>query len=306
MNRSRAEILVIGDMHGLWSRHDVEFLEGGTQDLVMFVGDLGDENVRLVTDVANLDADKVVILGNHDAWQSFSLKFPTQKLEQSVEALGNDHLAYATRDIPAAGISIVGARPFSWGGQDIRSPEVYGHFYDVESMEESADLIVETALRAQFDDLIILAHNGPHGISSQPKSIYGKDFGKRPGGDWGDRDLKWALDRISASGRRVRAVVAGHMHHKLHPQIGGFRTRFVRREGTAFINPAIVPRIRRTRSDEELRHYLRMVWSTGQLDSIEEIWVDRNGDVREKFAPRWKDMASRAEPGRDQASGFSG
>lgn len=290
---SWAEIVVIGDMHGLWSPRDVEFLRQRGHAHTLFVGDLGDENVGLVREIASLDVPKAVILGNHDAWQSFSNKCPTTKLEQSIEALGGDHLAYAVRDLPDAEVSIVGARPFSWGGMDIRSPEVYGQFYGVESPEDSTDRIVEAAAEAEYDDLLILAHNGPHGLSGQPNAIYGKDFGRRPGGDWGDRDLAAAIGRIELTKKRVRAVVAGHMHHKLHPQVGGFRSRFARRAEVSYLNPAVVPRIRRTPSGDELRHYMVMNWRGGELGTVEEIWVDANGDVREKFTPRFRELQAR-------------
>ena len=58
---------------------------------------------------------------------------------------------------------------------------------------------------------------------------------QKPGGDWGDYDLALALQRIEGFGLRVRAVVAGHMHHRLlHPR-GAERRRFVRRGETLFV-----------------------------------------------------------------------
>ena len=35
-------VLVVGDVHGHWNDVDARFLEAGDQDLVLFVGDLGD------------------------------------------------------------------------------------------------------------------------------------------------------------------------------------------------------------------------------------------------------------------------
>ena len=116
--------------------------------------------------------------------------------------------------MPEAGISVVGARPFSWGGQSLRSPELYDEIYGVRTMRQSAAAIVDAARNAQHRDLVILAHNGPLGLGSQTNDIYGKDFGK-PGGDWGDYDLALALQRIEGFGLRVREVIAGHMHHRL-------------------------------------------------------------------------------------------
>lgn len=294
--RSRAEILVVGDLHGCWCEEDTEFLERGTQDIVLFVGDLGDEDLSIVERIADLRVPKAVILGNHDAWQSFSNKEPTEKLRRIVDTIGDDHLAYGVRELPAAGISIVGARPFTWGGLDLRSPEVYGEFFGVRTSEESADRIAAAADEARHDDLLVLAHNGPYGLGGSPSSIYGKDFGKRPGGDWGDRDLAAALRTIADRGKRVRAVVAGHMHHRLHPQIGGKRTRFVKRDACLFLNPAIVPRICRSDDgDGHRRHYLRMIWESGDLESADEIWVDREGAIREVDSVRFRALRNRQQ-----------
>ena len=91
--------------------------------------------VRLV---ASLTVPKVVILGNHDAWQSFGRRTATAKLRECLEVLGDDHIAYAVREVPAAGVSVVGARPFSWGGQSLRSPELYDEIYGIHTGRQSA------------------------------------------------------------------------------------------------------------------------------------------------------------------------
>jgi uncharacterized protein (TIGR04168 family) len=280
-----ATILVVGDVHGHWRTEDAAFLESGRHDLALFVGDLGDEDVELVRKIADIDAPKAVILGNHDAWQSFSKKQPTQKLRDSLDALGDDHLAYGVREVPRAGLSVIGARPFSWGGRSLRSAEVYGELFGVRSAEESAQRIVDAARRAQHRDLLILAHNGPTGLSRHPADIWGKDFGKSPGGDWGDRDLQMAVERIRDLGLRIQAVIAGHMHHRLMRARGRQRSRFVCKDGVLYANAAVVPRVRGD-DGTQLAHYLSTTWSEGALRSIEEIWVDGAGVIRERTAPR--------------------
>ena len=282
-------IRVVGDVHGHWSDDDARILERGDQDLVLFVGDLADEEPELIRGIAELDCEIAVMLGNHDAWQSFSEKRITPALRESLELLGEDHIAYDIRELPAAGVSLVGARPFSWGGRDLRSPEVYRQLYDVESMEASAERIAELASRAQCDDLLILAHNGPRGLGSKPGDIYGKDFGRRPGGDWGDRDLAWALRDIRATGKRVRAVVAGHMHDRLFTPRGAQRCRFVRRAATSFVNPAVVPRVRR-HDEVRLHHFVELTVTAGELTSCDEVWIDAGGEVRERIAVDFVDF----------------
>ncbi|HIE70609.1 MAG TPA: TIGR04168 family protein, partial [Planctomycetes bacterium] len=114
-----ATLLAVGDIHRCWREVDSVYLERTQADLTMFVGDFGDEDVEMVTRIANLAIEKAVILGNHDAWLSFAKKEVTEKLHDSLDVLGEDHIAYTVREVPAAGISIVGARPFSWGGQSL-------------------------------------------------------------------------------------------------------------------------------------------------------------------------------------------
>ncbi|MFO1077620.1 MAG: TIGR04168 family protein [Planctomycetota bacterium] len=285
-----ATLTVVGDIHRWWRPADEAFLERSRPDLTLFVGDLGDEDVEMVRRIAGLAVPKVVLLGNHDAWQSFGRRTVTEKLRDSLAALGEDHIAYTVREVPAAGLSVIGARPFSWGGQSLRSPELYDEIYGIHTMRQSAAAIVDAARHAQHRDLVILAHNGPLGLGSEPTAIFGKDFGK-PGGDWGDRDLALALQRIEGMGLNVRAVIAGHMHHRVvHPR-GAERTRFVRRGNTLFLNAAFVPRIRQG-DGEELAYFLRTKWRDGDCCAIEEVWVDLHGDERAVVTPTVVDLPS--------------
>jgi uncharacterized protein (TIGR04168 family) len=272
-------------VHRFWRPSDGVFLERSQPDLALFVGDLGDEDVEMVAAVAALEVRKAVLLGNHDAWQSFSRRQPTRRLRESLALLGDDHLAYGVREVRRAGVSVVGARPFTWGGQSLRSPELYEALHGLHTHRQSAVRIVEAARRAEHRDLVILAHNGPLGLSQEPHDIWGKDFGK-PGGDWGDRDLALALDRIAELGLRVRMVVAGHMHDELvHPR-GGRRTRFCRHGGVLFVNAAVVPRVRETPGGGHETYFVRTRWADGACLAVEEVWVDAQGrECRAAAAP---------------------
>ena len=288
-----ANLTVVGDVHRWWRSADVTFLERNRPDLTMFVGDLGDEDVEMVERICELSVPKAVILGNHDAWQSFGRKAATAKLQQSLALLGDDHIAYSVREVPSCGISVIGARPFSWGGPSLRSPELYDEIYGIHTMRQSAAAIVDAARNAQHRDLVILAHNGPMGLGEQTSDMFGKDFGK-PGGDWGDRDLALAIQRIEGFGLRVRAVIAGHMHHKLvHPR-GAERTRFLRRGDTLFLNSAYVPRVRALPNGEELSYFLRTRWAAGECVAVEEVWVDVHGDEYEAVPPAIVDVSGLA------------
>jgi uncharacterized protein (TIGR04168 family) len=73
MSDSSIKIAVVGDVHDLWQPvEDRLALQSLGIDLVLFVGDFGNESVEVVRAIANLDMPKAVILGNHDAWYSTS------------------------------------------------------------------------------------------------------------------------------------------------------------------------------------------------------------------------------------------
>jgi hypothetical protein len=159
--------------------------------------------------------------------------------------------------------------------------------------DEDPGIVAEIAA-LRVSKAVILAHNGPLGLSEEPRDIYGKDFGQRPGGDWGDRDLQLALQRIAEMGRRVRMVVAGHMHHELvHPR-GDLRVRFCKCAGTTFVNPAVVPRVREASDRGAESYFVRTYWSRGMCLAIEEVWVDERGQERSATTPRVVELEPRA------------
>lgn len=286
MSKDVATLTIVGDVHRNWGATDRRFVEESRSALTMFVGDLGDEDPALVREIAGVAAPKVVMLGNHDAWQSCSNKKVTAALRDSLEALGDDHLAYRVRDVHEARISVVGARPFSWGGPSLRAAEVYQELYGFHTMRQSAVRIVEAVRKAAYQDIVLLAHNGPLGLSERSDEIYGKDFGK-PGGDWGDRDLAIAIPRIRDLGFRIRAIVAGHMHHRLvHPR-GAERIRFVRSGSMLVVNPAVVPRHRTSNAGEQLSYFVQMHWRDGACTGVEEVWVGDDAKVRSALPPRF-------------------
>lgn len=308
---SRATLVAVGDLHRRWRPADRAYLERSQPDLAMFVGDLSDtEEPELTEKIAAVDVPKVVLLGNHDAWRSIEEQEITQELSDSLAVLGSSHLAYGVRDVPAAQVSIVGARPFSYGGPGkrgergavLRGAAVYEQLYGVGDFKASADLIMKAAQGARHSDLVILAHNGPTGLGDDPADFCGKDFrdrkvqGDRPGGDWGDKDLELAIEAIEGWGYRVRAVVSGHMHHKLLEPRGAERRRFVRRGHTLYVNCAVVPRLVRDRDGHELAHFVRMQWEGGECRTLEEVWVDANGRECKVVAPEVIDLGDSAQP----------
>lgn len=87
------------------------------------------------------------------------------------------------------------------------------------------------------------------------------------GGDWGDPDLRMAINHARAKGKKVLAVIAGHMH--LRTKQGVERPWHVEVDGTHYINAARVPRI--FSSDDVYRHHVRILQERGRLEVSEEL-----------------------------------
>ncbi len=66
------KIAVVGDVHDSWDADDAVALKHLDVDLVLFVGDFGNESVEVVRAIADIDLPKAAIFGNHDAWYSAS------------------------------------------------------------------------------------------------------------------------------------------------------------------------------------------------------------------------------------------
>lgn len=236
------EIAILGDLHGSFD----EQLDGPILSrfpLSLCTGDLtpnhGPERfdiaMRIGSELASLGVR--VVLGNHDGPSCFTGRsFPKSYLSLC-DVLGARHLAGRLEDFPELGVSIIGARPLSTGGPQLKF-KVPGR--ETWTFEQWGDEIASLARRATQSRLIVLAHGGPTGLGALRDAPYGCDF-RADEGDWGDRDLRLALDSLRAEGLSVVAVVAGHMHHALLG--GGQRVRVVREEETLHINAAVVPRV---------------------------------------------------------------
>ncbi|CAI5481600.1 unnamed protein product [Closterium sp. Yama58-4] len=232
----RLRIVIIGDVHGMWHPwRDLASLKLLKPDIILFVGDFGEEQVQLVRQVAAVKermaavgahAEVAVILGNHDAWfhmfrkESAQLVDTVDKLTQQLEALGRLHVGYGRVDLPQWRLSIVGARPFSYGPSSW-AKSFYRARCGVRTINASTSKITENILAApESHSIVVLAHNGPAGLGSHPWDICGKDFpskGLPPGGDFGDEDLSRAITASLEGGRHIPLVVFGHMHRDLFP-----------------------------------------------------------------------------------------
>ena len=272
------ELLFVGDVHGRWDEADTAFVEAGSQRIVVFVGDLADEDASFVRRIATLTCEKVVILGNHDAWRAMR-GGSGRGLRASLDLLGDDHLAWRARSL-GGGVTLIGARPFSWGGEIGNHAWFYREHFGVNGIAGSADRIMKAVAGAPATDVLIgVAHNGPSGLGEGPDAIYGRDF-RPPYEDFGDDDLRLALDRLRTAGRSVPLVVAGHMHDRLKGG-SGVRRRTAIDGKTLHVNAAVVPRHRATNGGRE-SHYVRVVIEGGALLEAEDLWVDASGEVTDR------------------------
>ncbi len=282
---------MVGDIHLYFDERDVGALDGAGYDLVLFVGDLAGYRapggVEVARHIAKLRTPALVIPGNHDGVTGAQLGsevFETPNAVRDALAIGMagrvDALREALGPVPlvgygvhrfeALGLTVLAARPHSMGGPRLAFRRYLAQRFAVGTMEASA-----ARLRALFDAIapeervIVLAHSGPTGLGASREDIYGCDF-RNEEGDHGDPDLEDALMHACATGKRVLAVLAGHMHHRLRG--GGQRRWHALKDGVTYVNAA---RVRRHKMREGVgleAHHVRVVVE-GDAVAFEERWL---------------------------------
>jgi uncharacterized protein (TIGR04168 family) len=276
---SSTRIAVVGDIHNHWNHQDHLALKALNVDLVLFVGDFGNEAVEVVRQIATLDLPIATTFGNHDAWYTATpwgrKRCPydrTQEdwVKQQMALLAHADVGYRHQDFDT--VSVVGGRPFSWGGPEWRFTDFYGEWFGVHNFEESAQRMQDAAHAAAHNTIIFLGHNGPAGLGKEPEDTCGKDW--RPiGGDYGDPDLAAAIAAVKASGKSVPLVAFGHMHHALRHTKDIQRTRLCLEDGTVYLNAACVPRIVETETGA-LRNFSVVTLQQSQVIDVRLVWVD--------------------------------
>jgi uncharacterized protein (TIGR04168 family) len=284
IEKQLVKIAVVGDIHDRWEIEDSLALKHLDIDLVLFVGDFGDESVEIVRSIAALEIPKAVILGNHDAWYTASAwgrsKSPydcklEDRVQQQLDLLGETHVGYGHLDFPQFNLSVVGSRPFSWGGADWKNKKFLRTRFGVRNFEESTARIVAAAEQATCDNLILIGHNGPTGLGDRPEDTCGKDWGELIG-DHGDPDFAEAIDRVRDRQTSIPLVTFGHMHHRLRHTKERLRTIVnVDRHQTIYLNAACVPRLIRVEG-ERRRNFSLVTLLNGKVDGISLIWLGEN------------------------------
>jgi uncharacterized protein (TIGR04168 family) len=211
--------------------------------------------------IASIDLPKAAIMGNHDAWYTASEwgrkrcpydRKKEDRVQQQLDLLGEAHVGYGKLDFPDLNLSVVGSRPYSWGGEVWKNKEFYRKRYGVTSFEESIERIVAAVKSAAYETIIFMGHNGPVGLGDRPEDPCGKDW-QPLGGDYGDPDFAEAIAQTQALGKKIPLVTFGHMHHTLRHTKEKLRTPIsTSPEGTVYLNSASVPRIIQTETTDSV------------------------------------------------------
>ena len=273
------QIAVVGDVHDAWDSGDAAALKHLGIDLVLLVGDFGNESIEVVRSIAELDLPKAVIMGNHDAWYSATAwgrklrpDVTEDGVQKQLDLLGEAHVGYGKLDFPALGLSVVGSRPFSWGGPTWKHKRFYRSRFGVTSFEASTAKIVETAAEAAHETVIFIGHCGPTGLGEQPEDLCGKDWNPI-GGDHGDLDFEEAIAQTRQMGKTIPLVAFGHMHHNLRHTKERLRKMVDVQDGTVYLNAASVPRIVDTRIGK-VRNFSLVTLQNGAVTRASLAWVN--------------------------------
>ena len=300
-----ARIAIVGDVHDFWDEGDEAALRQLGVDLVLLVGDFGNESVEVVRSIAQLGLPKAVILGNHDAWYSATewgrKKCPydrqqEDRVQQQLDLLNEAHVGYGKLDCPALGLTVVGGRPFSWGGSTWKNESFYQSRYGVKSFEESTDRILAAVRSAAYETVIFIGHCGPTGLGDSAEDPCGKDW-QPIGGDYGDPDLAEAIAQARKLGKSIPLVAFGHMHHQLRHTKERLRKSIdVHSTGTVYLNAANVPRIKQTERGT-IRNFSLVTLQAGKVSEASLVWMNENLAIESELVlyqqPKFIGMGSR-------------
>ncbi|MEM7118661.1 MAG: metallophosphoesterase [Chloroflexota bacterium] len=281
-----AKIAVIGDIHHHFTDADVAYFNQSEEELLLFVGDLADYRPRraypIVERMARLKKTAVYLPGNHDAvtfpqlvgevkrWPwliqlgSMGQRWRVHALRKRLGPVvigGYSHHHYPLSDLE---ITVIAARPHAMGGPHLAFAPYLRRQFGIRTLTESAARLKMCIDQAPTTRLIFLGHNGPTGLGNEQADLWGKDFDRR-GGDWGDPDLREAIDYAREAGKDVTAVFAGHMHHAL--KFGGQRRWHMVKNGTHYVNAGRVPRI----SGSGEHHYVQLTVTDSETKVIEIV-----------------------------------
>ncbi|MGF1675162.1 MAG: TIGR04168 family protein, partial [Rivularia sp. (in: cyanobacteria)] len=286
-NSKTLKIAVVGDVHDQWENEDGIALERLNVDLVLFVGDFGNESVEVVRKIASLDIPKAAVMGNHDAWYTATewgrKKCPYDRtkedwVQQQLDFLGDIHVGFGKLDFPEFNLTVVGSRPFTWGGPIWKFADLCKERFGVATLEESTSRIMAAVNSAAYETIIFLGHNGPSGLGDKPEDPCGKDW--HPiGGDYGDPDFAEAISQSITTGKNIPLVTFGHMHHTLRHTKALRKPIFRSPEGIIYLNAASVPRILEKPQDK-LRNFSIVELEDGKVTKASLVWIGNDFTIK--------------------------
>jgi uncharacterized protein (TIGR04168 family) len=198
--------------------------------------------------MAALSRRTLVMPGNNDVGEyakiaaELTYRHARQELLGGGPAQGPRICGYSTHAVQLGTLelSIIAGRPFAMGGCELSFPDELERNFGVASLEASAERLCALVDEATTEHLVFFGHNGPFGLGAEPDAPWGRDFDPAAG-DWGDTDLREAIDYAVGRKRKVLAVLAGHMHWSLRS--GGQRRWQLQQDGILYVNAARVPRV---------------------------------------------------------------
>lgn len=300
---SHSQLALIGDVHAYWTDFDLQYFNHSNYDALLFTGDLprfvgGKKDARALS---GLSKPTILVPGNHDGstLQQFSAELKNweglcertargqvNRMQAYEQALGPVQLGgYSLHSLTLGNrqVDVLVGRPHSMGGDRLYFAPYLRERFGIENLEQSEQRLKELVDKAA-DELLFLAHNGPAGLGEQPDSIWGCDFNPELG-DFGDTDWRAAIDYACSQGKRVWAVVGGHMHHHVKRQ-GGERCWHVEQAGVHYLNAARVPRI--FKHEGGLRHHHLCLTLSEERVDCQAVWVSPDGhrEIRQPYQPK--------------------
>lgn len=296
---------VIGDIHGFWDARDTAFFNASDYDMLLFVGDFARviNSLPVARQLAALTKPAWAIPGNHDGVTVAQLLGEiknrpimrrlggmgmARRVRRMEKAMAPVRLGGYTRASLSQQLGLIVARPHAMGPNRFYYRRYLEKRYGVADFNDSTTLLT-SLVNESPRDLIFLAHNGPAGLGDTPEAPFGCDFNPDYG-DFGDPDLRAAIDYARHTGHRVRAVLAGHMHHR-SKHTGEWRHTTCYDNDTAYINCARVPRIE---ADGAHRHHIALEVGTRDVQA-ETVFVGNDGRIVSRETLVSSDRASRTQ-----------
>jgi uncharacterized protein (TIGR04168 family) len=298
-------LAVIGDIHLDFDARDRAYFDASDYDLLLFTGDLSDtfhprRSLQVAERLARLRKPALLIPGNHDIANLGQLLAEILEARWLAQLAGLGHLRYQRRleraldpvdmggysahsfQILGQNLGVICARPYAMGGSRLNYAPLLRRGYGVRSHEDSVALLCQKVDALPVERIIFLAHNGPYGLGASPADIWGCDFDPSQG-DFGDRDLAETIAYACQCGKRVLAVVAGHMHlqthlgpkpfWRRHAEPGPERPWQVVKDSILYLNAARVPR-HLVQDGQPVAQHICLTIQDSQVEA-NEIYVPR-------------------------------